>query len=78
MARKQQKSLVDRLDDLLEEASIPEMVAALVHLSRGYNELLKAEDNREYLGWEAWEQALSAVLREVAGPEEASALLDDA
>jgi hypothetical protein len=43
--------LTERLDELLEDSSMPEIVAALVLLSRGYAEQLRSEGNREYLGW---------------------------
>jgi hypothetical protein len=68
--------LTERLDELLEDSSMPEIVAALVLLSRGYAEQLRSEGNREYLGWEPWERALTAGILEVEGPEELEALLN--
>lgn len=69
-------SLSERLDALLEDSSMPEIVAALVLLSRGYAEQLRSEGNPEYPGWETWEHALSAALLEVEGPEEFNDLLN--
>jgi hypothetical protein len=68
--------LTERLDELLEDSSMPEIVAALVLLSRGYAEQLRSEGNREYLGWKPWERALTAGILEVEGPEELEALLN--
>jgi hypothetical protein len=68
--------LTERLDELLEDSSMPEIVAALVLLSRGYAEQLRSEGNREYLGWEPWERALTAAILDVEGPEELEVLLN--
>lgn len=68
-------SLNDRVEALLDDFSMPEVVAALVLLSRDYAAQLRREGNREYLGWEPWERALAAAIREVAGPEELHELL---
>jgi hypothetical protein len=68
--------LTERLDELLEHSSLPEIVAALVLLSRGYAEQLRNEGNREYLGWEPWERALTAAILDVEGPEELEVLLN--
>ena len=66
---------LNNVEALLDEKSMPEIVAALVYLSRRYKEQLQQENNREYIGWETWEQALSAVISEVEGPEESNELL---
>lgn len=68
--------LKEQLDALLEDSSMPEIVAALVLLSRNYAEEMRREGNPEYPGWEIWEQALSAALLKVEGPEEFEDLLN--
>jgi hypothetical protein len=69
--------LKEQLDELLEDSSMPEIVAALVLLSRDYAEEMRREGNPEYPAWEGWEQALSAVLLKVEGPEEFEDLLNN-
>jgi hypothetical protein len=76
MTEEKSPELVDRLDDLLEEYGMPEVVAALVHLSRSYAEALRDESNRESLGWEPWERGLSGAFREAAG-EDLEALIEE-
>ncbi len=76
MENAERSRLTERLDELLEDASMPKIVAALVLLSRGYAEQLRSEGDREYLGWEPWERALTAAILEVEGPEELNELLD--
>lgn len=76
MENPERRRLTERLDDLLDDSSMPEIVAALVLLSREYAEQLRREGNPEYPGWETWEHVLSAALREVEGPEEFSELLN--
>ena len=71
-----ERSLTERMDELLEDSSMPELVAALVLLSREYAEQLRREGNPEYPAWEGWEQALSAVLLQVEGPDEFEDLLN--
>ena len=71
-----ERSLTERMDELLEDSSMPELVAALVLLSREYAEQLRREGNPEYPGWEIWDQALSAVLLQVEGQDEFDDLLD--
>ena len=64
------------MDELLEDASMNELVAALVLLSREYAEELRREGNPEYPGWEVWDHALSAALLKVEGQDEFDDLLD--
>ena len=63
---------------MLDDSSVPVLVAALVLLCRAYAEQLRRDGDPEYPGWESWKQALSAVLLEVEGPEETSELLNRA
>ncbi len=63
-----EQSLESRIDALVAEHSMPEMVEALVVLSRRYEEALAREQNGEHQGWGAWERALTAALVEVEGP----------
>ena len=70
------RSLQDRMDELLEDASMPELVAALVLLSRHYAEQLRREGDPEYPGWEIWDQALSDALLRVEGRDEFDDLLN--
>lgn len=67
--------LVGRLDAMLEDASMPEIVAALVLLSRAYVEQMRRDGDPEYPGWEAWDHALSAALLQVEGRTEFEDLL---
>ena len=69
--------LVDQLDALMEDSSMPELVAALVILSRSYKDQLKAEKNNEWQGWAVWDDALSAALVRVGGQEEYDELLGE-
>src|SRR4051812_13998820 len=77
MARAKCEPFVDRLDNLLTDTSMPEVVAGLARLSRQYKEQLKRQGNSEHQGWEAWEQALAVALREGAGQDEHDELLAD-
>lgn len=71
-------SLVSDLDALLGEFSMPEIVAALVRISRTYKDQLQRERNSEYQGWALWEDTLVDALRRVAGDDELKELLADA
>jgi hypothetical protein len=64
------------MDELLDGSSMPELVAALVLLSRNYAELLRRDGDSEYPGWETWDHVLSAALLQVEGPEEFNDLLN--
>ena len=64
------------MDALLEDASMPELIAALVLLSRDYAQELRKEGDPEYRGWQTWERVLSDALLEVEGPEEMEDLLN--
>lgn len=77
MENTEDTSLTERIDELLEDSSMPELVAALVLLSRDYTEQLRRDGNPEYPGWEIWDQALSAALLRVEGPTEFEALLNN-
>lgn len=68
---------INNVEALLDEKSMPEIVAALIYISRSYKQCLQQEDNREYIGWENWELALSTVINDVEGPEELNELLGD-
>ncbi len=68
---------INNVEALLDEKSMPEIVAALIYISRSYKQRLQQEDNREYIGWENWELALSTVINDVEGPEELNELLGD-
>lgn len=70
-------SFISNIETLIDTRSMPEVVAALVYVSRQYKERLQQEGNREYMGWENWEQALSAAINEVEGPDGLSELLED-
>ncbi len=70
-------SFISNVETLIDSKSMPEVVAALVYVSRQYKERLQQEDSREYMGWESWEQALSAAINEVEGPEGLNELLED-
>jgi len=70
MAKAKRGTLAQSLEKLIGERSMPEVVAALIRLSRGYKEQLQREGNSESQGWQSWESALSAALGDVAGPEE--------
>lgn len=59
--------LVDKLDALLEDYSLPEIIDALITLSRDYKEQLKAENNSEYEGWEGIEIELTRALKGIGG-----------
>ena len=73
-----ERSLTERMDELLEDSSMPELVATLVLLSRDYAEQLRREGNPEYPAWEGWERDISAVLLQVEGPDETGELLNRA
>ena len=76
MENTERSPLVERMDALLDDSSMPELVAALVLLSRDYAEQLRRDGNPEYPGWETWDHVLSAALLEVEGPEEFNDLLN--
>ena len=71
-----ERSLTVKMDELLEDSSMPELVAALVVLSREYAKQLRREQNPEYPGWEVWDHALSAALLKVEGQDEFDDLLN--
>ncbi len=62
--------LMDRLEEVLREQSMPEIVAALIRLSREYKEKLKRQRNSEYQGWESWEEGLTIAYRQAAGDDD--------
>jgi hypothetical protein len=69
MATTKRDPLVEKLDNLLQEASMPEIIGALVKLCRKYKLILKRENNREYIGWEVIEYALKRAYLESGGDE---------
>ena len=71
-----ERSLTERMDELLDDSSMPELVAALVVLSREYADQLRREGNPEYPGWEVWDHALSDALLQVEGQAEFEDLLN--
>ncbi len=70
MKKAKRTPLMDRLEELVGEHSMPDVVAALVRLSREYKEQLKREGISEYYGWKSWEEALKDAFSAAAGPEE--------
>ena len=66
------------MDQLLHDATMPELVAALVLLSRDDAKQLRRDGNPEYPEWETWDHVLSAAHLEVEGLEELNELLDSA
>lgn len=70
MGKAERDPLLAQLEKLVGNHSMPDVVAALLRLSRGYKERLKRERNSEYQGWESWETALRAAFIEAAGSEE--------
>ena len=77
MEDEEHDSLVSKLDELLGESSMPEIVAALVRISRDYKDQLQREGNSEYQGWVGWEDSLMDALRRAAGDDEVQELLED-
>lgn len=71
------KLLIETLDDMLGEASMPEIVAALIWLSKGYKEQMISDNNSEYQGWVTWEDNLSDMLKAIVGQEEFDELVLD-
>ena len=64
------KSLIEKLDEMVGDSSMPDIVASLIHLSRHYRDEMKKEGNSEYQGWIPWEEALSDALVKAAGKDE--------
>lgn len=69
MAKTKKDPLVEKLDSLLQEASMPEIIGALVKLCRKYKLILRRQNNREYIGWEVIEYALKNAYIESGGDE---------
>ena len=61
--------LLDRLDALMGEYSMPELVEGLLRLSRRYKAELRDRGNGEDQGWEAWDEALTGALLHGEGPQ---------
>ena len=59
--------IVKQLHEMLAESSAPEMVEALLVISRYYKRLFKREHNREYIGWAVVEAALAKALAAMDG-----------
>ncbi len=57
--------VVKEVLDLMERSSVPEVVESLVTIAKYYKRLLKREKNREYIGWEVIESALTKALKEI-------------
>jgi hypothetical protein len=70
MPRLNREQMLTSLEGMLADSSMPEIVAALIRLSRKYGKLLRRERSNEYVGWEVWEKALSEALRKAAGRDE--------
>lgn len=66
--------LVRSLEKFVGDHSMPEVVAALIRLSREYKEQLQREGISEWQGWHSWEEALLVALGEAAGPDEVEEL----
>ena len=69
MAKTKKDPLVEKLDNLLQEASMPKIIGALVKLCRKYKLILKRQNNREYIAWEVIEHALKNAYIESGGEE---------
>lgn len=62
--------IVKRLHEVMAESSAPEIVEALLVISRHYKRQFKRERNREYIGWEIVEAALAKALTTMEGKSE--------
>jgi hypothetical protein len=67
MAKQKQYPLLDRLESLLQDTSMPEIIEALLKLSHKYAAQLRRERNSEYQAWEGIEDALKNALEEIGG-----------
>ena len=67
MGKQKQDPLLDKLESLLIESSMPEIIEALLKLSQKYAAQLKRERNSEYQAWEGIEDALKTALEEIGG-----------
>ncbi len=65
MPKAKSNPLADSLEALIEDYSMPEVVAELILYSRRYG------GN----GWAPWESALTTALSEAAGPDEVAELV---
>ena len=65
MPKTKSNPLADTLETLIEDYSMPEVVAQLILYSRRYG------GN----GWAPWESALTAALSDAAGPDEVAELV---
>ena len=54
--------LVKRIHEVIADSSAPEIVEALLVISRHYKRQLKRARNRECIGWEVVEAALAKAL----------------
>lgn len=59
--------IVKRLHEVLGDSSVPEIVEALLVISRHYKRQFKPERNREYIGWVIVEAALAKALTTMEG-----------
>jgi hypothetical protein len=59
MAKAKRDPLMRSLEHLVGDHSMPEVVAALVRLSRAYKEQLQSESISESQGWQSREPAVS-------------------
>ena len=59
--------IVEKLDALLEDYSVPEIVDGLIALSRIYKSQLKSEKNSEWQGWEGIEVEMTRALKAIGG-----------
>jgi len=59
--------IVKRVHEVIADFSAPEIVEALLVISRHYKRQLKRDRNREYIGWEVLEVALAKALTTMEG-----------
>ena len=59
--------IVKRIHEVLADSNAPEIVEALLVISRHYKRQFKRERNREYIGWEIVEAALAEALTTMEG-----------
>lgn len=57
--------LVKEVHDLVERASVPEVVEALLTIARYYKRSMKKDADPEYRGWEPIETGLARLLKEI-------------
>lgn len=64
------RSLMERIDELIEEWSMPELVAVLVAYSHAWKEQFQKDGNSEWQGWAVWEDELAKAYKACTGDDE--------